>query len=264
MTLRQRWLYFGILSIVLIAAFIPFETTAGTHLVQMLKVTLTVYAVARGLNAAISVAQGTEVSIEPLGVGLTLTPGEVLDPLNDLIEQFSLVLLMASASLGVQKILLTLGDIEIFRWCLAALAVVAMIVLWVKAINTKWQKRLLSWIVVLSLLRLAVPMTTLVSYQAQQWLQADRVIALTELEATRQEVAAVAEQVPAEDKRWLQGLRENLDLRDKLAGIEARAERGVEAAVYLLAEFFLIMMVIPLVFLFISIKIMGRILRFNR
>lgn len=38
-------------------------------------------------------AQGTELSIEPMGVGVILTLGELLDPLNDLIEQFSNVLL---------------------------------------------------------------------------------------------------------------------------------------------------------------------------
>ncbi|MDA0823283.1 MAG: hypothetical protein O3C28_12795, partial [Proteobacteria bacterium] len=36
---------------------------------------LAAFAVARGLNAVISVAQGTELALQPAGVGLNLAPG---------------------------------------------------------------------------------------------------------------------------------------------------------------------------------------------
>ena len=67
---------------------------------------LTTFAVARGINAVISVVQGTEVAIEPGGLGVILTPGEILDPANDLIERFSWVVLAAGTSIGAQIILL--------------------------------------------------------------------------------------------------------------------------------------------------------------
>ena len=92
-----------LLTICSVLLFLPLESNIGQELTTMLKVTLSVYAVLRGLNAVISTAQGTELSIEPMGVGLTLTPGEILDPLNDLIEQVSTVLLFASASIRNTK-----------------------------------------------------------------------------------------------------------------------------------------------------------------
>jgi hypothetical protein len=67
------------------------------------------YATARLLNAAISVLQGTEVSLAPIGVGMTLTPGQALDPVNDLVEQFSKLMLVATVAFGVQKVLLVVG-----------------------------------------------------------------------------------------------------------------------------------------------------------
>ena len=67
--------------------------------------------IARTLNGVISVAQGTEVAIEPAGVGINFAPGQILDPVNDLVERFSWVMLTASASLGLQKLLL-----ELFEW----------------------------------------------------------------------------------------------------------------------------------------------------
>jgi hypothetical protein len=101
----------------LILALIPFESNAGAQLGHMLRITLTVYAIARGLNAVISAAQGTELSIEPMGVGLTLTPGEILDPLNDLIEQFSSVLLPSFYFCCYGRNFLTDGLPCCLRWC---------------------------------------------------------------------------------------------------------------------------------------------------
>ena len=74
---QRRWSYL-ILLLLLIIACLPLTTIASPQLNEMLKVTLTVYALARGLNALISVVQGTELAIEPMGVGLTLTPGQIL------------------------------------------------------------------------------------------------------------------------------------------------------------------------------------------
>ena len=42
-----------------------------------LKRALIAFAVARGLNGVISVAQGTEVAIQPAGLGVVLAPGEI-------------------------------------------------------------------------------------------------------------------------------------------------------------------------------------------
>lgn len=46
-------------------------------------------------------AQGTEVAVEPAGVGVIFTPGQILDPVNDLLEQFSNLMLAASVAFGI-------------------------------------------------------------------------------------------------------------------------------------------------------------------
>ena len=75
------------------------------YLEQSMSRTLVTFGIARALNGVISVAQGTEVAIEPAGVGVNFAPGEILDPVNDMIERFSWVMLSASASLGLQQLL---------------------------------------------------------------------------------------------------------------------------------------------------------------
>ena len=69
-----------------------------------LKKALYTYGVARLSNGLISVFQSATV-----GVGVTVGFGEFLDPFNDLIERFSFVMLLSTASLGIQKVLMEIG-----------------------------------------------------------------------------------------------------------------------------------------------------------
>jgi hypothetical protein len=90
-----------------------------------------VYATARGINALVSVLQGTELN----AVLLTFSIGEVLDPINDLIERFSTLVLFALGSLALQQILLTLVSHAMFNAALSILAIGAGIGLMVNRPN---------------------------------------------------------------------------------------------------------------------------------
>ncbi|WP_157976713.1 hypothetical protein [Parahaliea mediterranea] len=59
------------------------------------------YATARGINGIVSVIQATELNLPFLTLGV----GEILDPVNDLIERFSGIILFALGSLALQQIL---------------------------------------------------------------------------------------------------------------------------------------------------------------
>ncbi len=72
------------------------------------------YGVSRGINAAVSVAQTSTVQIA-IGVGGSITVGEALDPINDLIERFSQVITVALSSLVLQKVLLAIASNIIFK-----------------------------------------------------------------------------------------------------------------------------------------------------
>lgn len=105
-----------------------FDAEADASVENALKRSLITFGIARGLNSVISTAQGTEVSVTPLGMGVTLAPGELLDPLNDLVERFSGFMLVSSVALGTQRVL-----IEISRWLpfsifLVALGSIALVV----------------------------------------------------------------------------------------------------------------------------------------
>lgn len=258
MTNKLR-IYLTMLILLLVLACLPMQQGVGEQLSDMLTLTLTVYALARGLNAVISVAQGTEMSIEPMGVGLTLTPGEILDPLNDLIEQFSTILLLASASLGVQNILLSLGDHIAIRIALATIIIATILLCFIRGIRLDIKQGLIKLVIVLSILRLAVPAVAVVSHQMQDWLVTERQQALHTLQSTRDDVDSLNTHSSKQDTSWFDGFRSSFDIELKLTKVKAQAEKSVEAAVYLLAEFVLIMVLLPLLFLYLMLKLPARI-----
>jgi hypothetical protein len=78
-----------------------------------------VYAIARGINAAVSVAKTAHVD----ATAFEFTPGSALDPIDDLIERFSAILLAALGSLALQKLLLALVSHNIFNVVLTVCAI---------------------------------------------------------------------------------------------------------------------------------------------
>jgi hypothetical protein len=129
---------------------------------QSLTRALVTFTAARALNGAVSVAQGTEVAVEPGGVGVILTPGQILDPINDLIERFSGVMLVAASSLGLQLVLLEISS----WWVMTAMLIVSLAV-WLSSI---WSRRLrdnkyvamtVRLTLMLTFLRLAVPVVVI-------------------------------------------------------------------------------------------------------
>lgn len=70
---------------------------------------LGVYAVARGINAVVSVVQESSLDVSLLGMGGSVAVGEFLDPVNDLVERCSWVLLASAVSLGIQLAMLKAG-----------------------------------------------------------------------------------------------------------------------------------------------------------
>jgi len=123
--MRKKLLYSGLIVIFLLFSFFPgprgllyenalfrtMDSTAVTYVNESLLRAAGSYAIARSINAVISVVQESELMVQPAGVGVTLALGQALDPLNDLVERFSWVMLACLASLGIQKVL-----VEISPW----------------------------------------------------------------------------------------------------------------------------------------------------
>ena len=129
------FLSFVIVSFLLISVTVPIDTTAMELQNEAFNRAMIAFGVAKSLNAIISLIQGTELSITPVGLGLTLSIGEILDPLNDMVERFSWVMLVATISLGIQKLLLLVSAKLFLQVVLFMSGAVTLTMIWYKKLH---------------------------------------------------------------------------------------------------------------------------------
>ena len=89
------------------------------------------YATARGVNAIVSMMQSSTVEASLFTVvSGSLTIGELLDPLNDMVERFSTVMTWVLASLAAQKVLLLLASHSLFLYLVTVCGMVTLLLLY--------------------------------------------------------------------------------------------------------------------------------------
>lgn len=232
----------------------PLDAISTEQVDAGLKRALVTFATARMLNAVISVAQGTDVAIEPAGIGVKFAPGEILDPINDLVEKFSTLMLFASISFGIQKILIILGGHSVVSATLSA-----AVVLW-----SAWQlsgRHIPEWctklLLITLVLRFAVPLVTIGSNELfQQFLAKDygQSQAVLESGATNvMNMAALDAQPQTQENRSLldrwKEMAPNINFKERLAHIKDSAEQWTEKMINLMVVFLLQTLIFPLLLL---------------
>ena len=165
--LKNYWNKILIVILSIFIVFIAFSYSLdikGKELVdKSFTESVVVFGSAKALNAVISLAQGTEVDLPFLTVAI----GEVLDPINDLVEQFSLVMLASMVSLGIQKILMNFVTTDPYNFILLFCIVVVNIWLFYRFNKDERARTLFFKVtVILIFLRLAVPLMGVVNEYA--------------------------------------------------------------------------------------------------
>lgn len=84
------------------------EISTGNYLSESMNKTSKCWVIARAINAGISILQSSQISCSFLGVGGAISFGEVFDPINDIIERLSWVLVASMISIGIQMFILKL------------------------------------------------------------------------------------------------------------------------------------------------------------
>ncbi|MDP3355356.1 MAG: hypothetical protein Q8M51_05785 [Polaromonas sp.] len=252
-TARRFLLALAMCTLVLCSWLAPMDAPAMAQVDAGLKRALVSFASARVLNAAISVAQGTEALVQPFGFGVTLAPGQVLDPVNDLVEQFSKLMLAASVVFGIQKVLISMGG----YWPLSVLLTGAVLgwgwCCWRGLRPPAWLSRLL---VIVLMLRFAVPVVTLGSDVLwQKFLAADYQSSQQLIGSASGQVQQLGPNMPiAPDnaglidklKGWV---AKNADVKKNFDDLKQAAEQATEHIIKLIAVFMLQTLVLPLLLL---------------
>lgn len=227
------------------------------------------FALARTLNGVISVVQGTEVALQPAGVGVTLTPGEILDPVNDLVERFSWIMMGATVSLGIQNVLLEVSAWWAIQALVAVLCAWIVLRLWYPGKGTRVSKLLLKRALLLLLfVRFAVPVMLIANDMLYQLFLESRYVESTQVIAEAgKELEQLSEEAEAESTEAGEGgvldsitqawnnTFDSLDMSGKLDRMQARAGEVIEHLVQLSVVFILQTGLLPIGFLWVFLQI---------
>jgi hypothetical protein len=270
--------YTAALDLLLKAAYVgEFDNRASEYFNETLKRAAFTYAITRGINGVVSVIQETEVAFSPAGVGVTLAVGEILDPINDLIERFSLVMLISTASLGIQKILLEMGIWFGFRLLLTFSMFILLTGIWFRNLR---RIDLISLgyrlIVVALVIRFCIPAVAVASsviydtFLKEKYIESTRSLEDIKAEIKDPNLLDSKRETTEGDpgfwtnlKKIYKNTKESMDIRRKLDLLKDKVSNSVKHIVNLIVVFLLQTVIVPLLVLWALIKLAGNFLSSN-
>ena len=235
---------------------------------EAFKRALVTFAIARTLNGVISVAQGTEVAVEPGGVGVNFTVGQILDPINDLIEQFSSVMLVAASSLGLQNVLLNMTG----WWGVTTALVLATLFFvvstwWPGGTKASTSTLAIRLFLVAAFLRFALPILIIGTHLVfSAFLESEHDAATAVLEATSSEIEEFTSDEPnvvadTGETSLMDRLGEMWDSSVQQLNVSGRIERLKDSAssaseqiIRLIVIFVMQTIILPLAFLWLFVE----------
>jgi len=257
------------------------DTRSIAYVDQSLKNAGAAFLLARGFNAVVSVFQESEVQLEPGGVGVSLALGQALDPVNDLVERFSWVMLASLTSLGIQRFLIEITPLVSIQILLSLALCFLVAGLWLpRKPGFNFSQVGLTLLCLSILLRFAVPAMAFLNHQVYVAFLEDRhnrsvemlrvstsaleSYALDETTAGKQPDAR--ETVPEIEQGWLSQMMNQFDqtveqgkrvfdVNAKFKAVKSLAHEMVETIVDLIVVFILNTIVLPIFFLYGIIKL---------
>jgi len=249
------------------------DRVARTALRDAMAQALITYALVRSLNGVISVAQETDLAVSPAGVGVRLAIGQILDPVNDLMERFSWVMLLSTAAIGIQQVLMQVGIWLGGGPLMAVAAALWAVGIWAPAGRwpdlRRWGMGLMTAAV---MVRFALPMTVLGAEAVyRRFLEADYRSAAASLTILNDAISdkavaeagnnGVSEAAPEgtdgeAHPGWLDafmayvdGARKQLDLRGRIDRLKRQVGEYADWTVRLIVVFLVRTIIMPLILL---------------
>lgn len=227
------------------------------------------FALVRGINGIVSVLQGTELAVSPAGIGMQLSVGEILDPVNDLAERFSWVMLVSCTAIGIQRLLMEVGNWLGPGPLLGLSMLLFALALWRKTFFNRSVGSIAGNFLVLSLVvRFFIPLSAVVSdHLYSRFLSAHYADASTSLKQIGEQLEQKTPiDLPDEAKsnheggidRWKRRIRESTELMDwerTISRLKSTLSDMTAYAIRLIVVFLLQTILFPLILLWLLIRI---------
>ncbi len=152
------------------------DSTAETYFRDSITKAGVSYGVCRVINATVSVIKESSVELEPAGIGLSLAVGQIVDPINDMVERVSNVLVMSITSLGVQELAYEIS-LTVVPLIVAVLLLILSILVWFRNERIlKLQRIVLNVLVIASIARFCLPLSSLANEFLQETFFEDKIV----------------------------------------------------------------------------------------
>jgi hypothetical protein len=133
------------------------------------------YATCRVVNASVSIVKESYLELEPAGIGVSLAVGQALDPIDDMTERLSDVLVTAITSLGVQKLSYEMS-VSLAPPILAVFLLALSILIWFKNERaTRLKKGAMGVLLIIVVARFCLPMSSVANTFLQKHFFADQI-----------------------------------------------------------------------------------------
>ncbi|KJS04591.1 MAG: hypothetical protein VR73_14315 [Gammaproteobacteria bacterium BRH_c0] len=180
-------LYIGVVVVCVVAWVGFFDGQAELEIDEAFTRAGIIYGLARVLNGVISFIQDVDINV----LVLSVSPGEFLDPLNDLIEQFSQVMTFALASLALQKVLLLITSHQVFNVLLTLAGINVLGGRWISPGYSLWALKVF---ITLFVLRLSLVLIILANSAVDALFLADQTqVHQQSLSSLEQDLSAIAD-----------------------------------------------------------------------
>ncbi|MBN4080118.1 hypothetical protein JYT31_00485 [Beggiatoa alba] len=265
------------LLVITIAYTHTLDTSGKQQIDKAFNRALITFGISKALNGVISVIQGTEVAIQPVGIGINLTPGQILDPVNDLIERFSWVMLASTTSLGIQKIFLDMSNWPVFNYFFISIIFLTLILLFIpENKSTAFRTFFIRFALILIVLRFIVPIASLTNELIYQiFLQKNYSTSSLVLKSTTQKIDTLnlnGQSIQPDIKKksvwesaraFYYSTSEMLDINHRIQKYKQAAAETTRHTINLIVVFIFQTIIVPLLFFLILFSLGKRILRMD-
>ena len=248
--LRRIFLILGLSAVIVCSWMASMDSRATAQVDASLKRALVSFASARAIGGLLSVVQATQVDIQPAGIGATLSPGQMLAPVNELVKHFADLMLMACIALGIERTLISIGG-----YWLVSVALTLVGIGWAafKFRRDSVPTWLSKTFVLLLMVRFAIPVAVLGTNElAQKFLKADYTAAQAAIEAVTVKAGKEEKlEPPAVDaKRWILKMPDWVpsmpEVRAQYSKMTKAVEQSTEHIIKLIVIFLLETLLLPL------------------
>ena len=214
------------------------------------------FASARGLNAIISMLKSSTVNMTPAGVGASISIGEILDPVDDVVEILSTVLLLSIVSLGIQRFLLEIAPFISINLLLNLCLIFTVMLLSIQRLRkTKLTNITIKLFLFALIIKLILPFFVFLDWSTNRLFFDEKYKeAKTQLSKTNDELSSTygailsGEGVIEGFKNWL---KKDRGEDNWLKNLKIKAEIIISSSVKLIVLFILDTLLLPLFFLWL-------------